>query len=290
MQAILITAYKNFEHLKNLVDFFDESYSVYIHIDQKSEVPAKYIEYLDQKSTVRLISREFNINWGGVNHLNAILLLAREALKDKSNIAFHLITGHDYPIKNLEEFNRFHFVNGTNSYMEYFPLPFDSWPRGGIDRLSRYNINDYVDGRKGLKKIFVEGVLKLQRIFGITRKFSDKFPKLYGGSTYWTLSRDCVEYVFKYMDAHPDFKKRFDYSFCSEEIFFQTVLLNSPLKDNIIQDNLRFIVWEVRNGNFPANLDMRDFEDITKSKALFARKFEFPVSSELLSKINQKIK
>jgi len=289
MQAILITAYKNIGHLNKLVDFFDGDFSIYIHIDKKSAISRDDINLLKNKKNVRLISQKYKINWGGINHLKAILLLAEEALKNKENTLFHLVTGHDYSIKPLSEFEKFAEGNSGKDFMEYHELPYSAWPEGGMDRLSRYNLYDLVDGRKGFGKRFIEGFSKLQKIIGFKRKFYPGFPKQFGGSTYWTLRRESLEYVFKYMDENPKFLPRFKYSFCAEEIFFQTILLNSPLKENIIQGNKRFIVWEVRNGNFPANLDETDYNNITKSEALFARKFEYPVSVGLLNKIEENL-
>ncbi len=36
-QAILITAYKNIAHLREIIDFFDDDFLFYIHIDKKSK-------------------------------------------------------------------------------------------------------------------------------------------------------------------------------------------------------------------------------------------------------------
>jgi len=290
MQAILITAYKNIEHLNNLTDFFDERYSIYIHIDKKSSISADEINTLKNKHNVYLVSQKYKVNWGGINHLKAILLLAEEALKNKENEIFHLITGHDYPVKSLAGFDKFALENADKDYMEYHPLPYSAWPEGGIDRLSRYNLYDLIDGRKGIGKRLIEGFSKLQKILGFKRSFYTGFPKQCGGSTYWTLKRESAQYVFQYMKDNPKFLPRFKYSFCAEEIFFQTILMNSPLKESVVPDNLRFIVWEVRNGNFPANLDESDYDNIKKSNALFARKFEYPVSQKLLVQIENSLK
>lgn len=35
-QAILITAYKNYHHLEEIIAFFDDDFEIYIHIDRKS--------------------------------------------------------------------------------------------------------------------------------------------------------------------------------------------------------------------------------------------------------------
>jgi hypothetical protein len=173
--------------------------------------------------------------------------------------------------------------------MEYHPLPYPAWPDGGMDRLLYYNMYDWIDGRKGLGERLIKGFAKRQKMAGFRRKYYEGFPPLYGGSTYWSLRRKSLEYIFEYMNSNPKFLKRFNYSFCSEEIFFQTILLNSPLKEGIVNNNMRFIVWEKRNDNFPANLDDSDYDAILKSDALFARKFEYPVSANLLKKIKQYI-
>lgn len=289
MQAILITAYKNFEHLNKIVDFFGSGFSIYIHIDKKTVVGNGEREALEKHENVRLLTQKYKVNWGGINHLLAILLLAEEALKNSDNTLFHLITGHDYPVKSLSGFETFGQENRHKGFMECHPLPYSPWPEGGMDRLSRYNLYDLIDGRSGIGKRFVQGLSKIQKILGFERKFYPGFPRLYGGSTYWTLGRESLEYVFRYMNENPGFLPRFKHSFCAEEIFFQTILMNSPFGKDIVPHNMRFIVWEVRNGNFPANLDESDYEDITKSDALFARKFEYPVSEKLLTKIKNRI-
>ncbi len=289
MQAILITAYKNYHHLEDLVNFFDDKFNIYIHIDRKSSISKDDIQKLSSKERVQYVSQTYKINWGGINHLRAILELAEKAVGDSTNKYFHLITGHDYPIVSIDRLNDFMEKNQDKDFMEYVPLPYPAWPEDGMDRLSRYNIYDLIDGRTGLNERLIKGFSKLQRKIGFKRSFSKDFPPLYGGSTYWSLKRESLEYVFQYMENHPRFLERFKYSFCSEEIFFQTILLNSPMKGNIINNNMRFIIWEERNGNFPANLDCNDYNDILKSDALFARKFEYPISEDLLKKIKENI-
>lgn len=289
MQAILITAYKNIEHLEEIVDFFGEGFNIYIHIDKKSKIAHQSIDKLLKNKNIASISQRYKINWGGLNHLLAILDLAEQAFANDRNEYFHLITGHDFPIKSKNYFSDFFNRNKHSNYMEYHKLPYADWPEGGMDRLSRYNLYDLIDGRTGSKEILLKRFSKLQKLLGIKRRLSNNFPDQYGGSTYWSLNREALEYTFYFMKNNPEYLKRFKYTFCAEEIFFQTILLNSPLKDKIINNNLRFIVWENRNGNFPANLDNTDYNDIKKSEALFARKFEYPASIGLLSLIKQNI-
>lgn len=285
MQAILITAYKNIGHLEEIVDFFGNDFTFYIHIDKKSKISQKAMDSLLRKENIQYISRQYTINWGALNHLLAILDVARHAFANSENEYFHLITGHDFPIKSPHDFSSFLSSNKQTNYMEYHKLPYEAWPEGGLDRLSRYNLYDLIDGRTGRKEILLKRFSKIQKLLGIKRRLYKGFPDQYGGSTYWSLSRKAIDYIFTFMKNNPKYLKRFKYTFCAEEIFFQTILLNSPLKETIINNNLRFILWETRNGNFPANLDATDYKSIQESDALFARKFEYPTSEQLLSLI-----
>lgn len=288
-QAILITAYTNIDHLNFLTDSLSAEYMYYIHVDKKSNIDQCEIEKLSEKKNVVLISQKYNVTWGGINHLKAILFLLQNALKDSDIEYFHLITGHDYPIKSSSEMTSFLEKNRGKEFLEYNKLPYNRWENGGYDRLLYYNVYDCFNGRKGWRNKMIKKLISIQRYLGLKRKYPKDFPQdLYGGSTYWTLSRGCIEYVFNYMKENPWYLRRFKYTFCSEEFFFQTLVLNSPFKENAVNNSKRFIVWEERNGNFPANLDMTDYDDILNSDAFFARKFEPKVSDTLITKLKSK--
>ncbi|NDW18279.1 hypothetical protein D0T53_06930 [Dysgonomonas sp. 216] len=289
--AIIITAYKNIEHLIKIATFFNyDNFKIYIHIDRKSKVSASDTEKLSQIKSIELISQKYKINWGGINHLKAILHLSEEALKDSSNEYIHLITGHDYPIKSCKNIDSFIYNNKGKEFMEVQKLPYERWPHGGLDRIEQYNFYDYLNGRSGFGRVFIALTKKLQTLIKFKRKLPKWFPPLYGGSTYWTLSSECVKYVLQHTNSNPAYLARFKYSFCSEEIFFQTLIMDSPFKHNVVNNNLRFIFWKERNGNFPANLDDSDFESLINSDALFARKFEYPVSQSLLNEVDNYLK
>lgn len=292
-QAVLITAYTNVGHLHEIIDYMPDAFLFYIHIDKKSSIKASDITELRKKRNVVFISQKYDVNWGGTNHLKAILLLLEVAFEESSNNYFHLITGHDFPIKSPDEITAYLHENAGKEFMEYNRLPYDAWrdEDGGYDRILYYNMYDCFDGRKGFKRSLMKKLIVLQKKLRIRRSLPKDFPsELYGGSTYWTLSRKSIEYVFNYLKNNSSFLKRFKYTFCSEEIFFQTIILNSPLKNNVVNNSKRFIVWEERNGNYPANLDKTDLKKIQESDAFFARKFEYPVSKQLLEQIKELFK
>lgn len=287
--AILITAYKDFEALEELIDKFDNSFNIYIHIDKKSKISDIAVANLLKKEQVKYLDQTYRVNWGGVNHLKSYLLLSRKALEKSENAYFHLITGEDYPLKGIKYFNEFLLEHSSDkySYLDYFKLPSAEWRQGGLQRLEYYNFFDVFNAKSALGSLCIRILQKIQRVLKLKRPldFSDQ---LYGGSTYWTLSREALQFVIDFTHQNPAFLKRFNFTFCAEEIYFQTVLLNSVFATRIRNDNLRFVDWESGKGGYPAYLDETDYEALIRSNKLFGRKIKSAYLKELLNLNNEK--
>ena len=275
-QAILITAYKDFDQLCLLVDFFDQDFNIYIHVDKKSTIPEDLKSELTGKKNVKYLRQDYKVNWGGVNHLKSYLKLAEISLHDVDNAFFHLISGQDYPIKNLKYFKRLAGENKDNikDYLAFRKMPKPDWHQGGMDRLEYYNLYDFFDARKKWRKKIIQFLVDLQKKTGFKRPIN-RFPgQLYGGSTYWSLSRATLQYVIDYTRNNKHFSDGFKYTFCAEEIYFQTVILNSVRSGNVVNNNQRYVDWKTQRGGNPAFLDEGDFEMLMESNKIFARKID----------------
>ena len=287
--AILITAYKNYHHLEEIIQCFDDNFELYIHLDKKSKISENELTKLKSNDAVKLVSQKYKVNWGGFYHLKSILYLTEQALKNPENQYFHLITGHDFPIKKASYFGEF-FENNDAEYMEYYTIPkMGHADNNNMDRIEYFNFHDLWNSKihKQFEKIRL--IIRLQKRLGFKRKLSSKMPKLYGGSTYWSLSRECLEYVLEFTQKNKWVLNRFKYTLCAEEFYFQTLIMNSNFAPKVVNDNLRHIDWVARNGNNPAVLDETDFEKLEETNAVFARKFDYPQSIGLLNKIKKLI-
>lgn len=284
--AILVTAYKNLEQLIFLINHFDEKFYFFIHIDKKSKVSSAIIDCLKSNNKVHFVSRKFKVNWGGRNHLLAILELCKVAISFKNISYFHLISGEDMPLKSSNSFREYFSNSLELNFLENFELPAPFWfkENGGFDRIKYYNFYDLFDGKKKLDTI--EYLVNIQKKYGISRNINFNFDKIYAGSTWWSLSRNAIDYVLLFSSSNNWFLKKMKFTFCSEELYFQTILLNSPLANLITNNNLRYIVWQYRNNSCPAYLDESDFHLIKQTNALFARKINHHISKNLISLIN----
>lgn len=284
--SMLITAYKDYEQLVGLIHSLHDDFDVYIHVDKKSLYTKSEIEALKAIRQVRYVSQKYTIFWGGLNHLKAGLLLLTEAVKNTSDGYFHLITAQDYPIKSNVFFINYFETHKGSEFLDFYDFPrVGGANNGGVDRIIYYNFNDILNFKDPKGWRYIKRLIALQKKLGFKRKIPKDMPKIYGGSTYWSLSYECSKYILDYLSENKGFLRRFKYTLCAEEYVFQTIIMDSRFKTNVINDNLRYIDWVARNGNNPANLDVTDYDILIKSNKVFGRKFEMPLSLDLLKKI-----
>lgn len=278
-QAVLITAYHDYPQLVRLVDYFDSDFEVFIHLDRRS---SQLPDGMFSRPNVH-IYRHYRVYWGSVNHLRAILLLMRQALGHGELEYFHLVTGNDYPIPPLSEFKSFCESHRHENYLEYFKLPRPGWDGdGGLDRVNYFWPQRWLrPGESQLGYRLTALAVKLQRKLGLRRRFDFFDGCFYGGGTYWSVSREAVEYALSFLQANPGYLRRFRGTKIAEEIGLPTLWANSGLP--LTNNSLRYIEWGP--GASPHVLTEHDYEKIVNSGCLFTRKMTSTHSMGLLNRI-----
>ncbi len=262
--AILILAHHKPEQLSVLVNHLKEDFDIYIQIDKKSNLE---IDDLPKANNVYCY-KDVEVFWGHFSQVkNMHYVLEKAYLKGYTHYCY--ISGDDLPIKNNDYIKSFFNKNSDSIYMYANPLPIKTWGfNHGFDRLDRYWFMK-VNNRK-IAKIIGRILLVTQRALGIKIK---RFPiDYYAGSNWINLTHESVSYIFTFLKENPKYFEKLKYSRATDEIWVQSILMNSPLKNNIVNDDLRYIDWETGPG-FPKVLDESDLTKIEASKALFGRKF-----------------
>jgi hypothetical protein len=106
-------------------------------------------------------------------------------------------------------------------------------------------------------------------------------PRVYGASQWWTMSRKHAEYIVRFHDENPIVREFFRYTMLPDESYIQSILLNSEYKNEVINNNLRYIDF-VGGGSHPKILAMEDIGHFDRNDIFFARKFDSHKSSELI--------
>jgi hypothetical protein len=296
--AYVILAHKLPEQLVRLVRKLDtKEDSFFIHIDKKAddETYKRISEPLRSFKNVRFLDR-LVCNYGDFTHVGATLHGIQEIITSGFQYDYViLLTGQDYPIKTNGYIRQVLEKCDSKSFMEYFTLPSNEhWKNenGGLDRLNYWHFN--IRGRSlsfpkkgGFEQSFLDSVgSAMAGILPARRKIPLNY-NLFGGSAYWCLSRECIEYLNKFVRENAAFVRFFRHVLLPEEIFFQTVLLNSPLADRLVNDNLRCINW---TGSWhPEIFRLKDFKTFINTDGLFARKFDTSIDAEVLDEIDRAI-
>ena len=272
--AYIVSAYKNLGQLDRLVRrLAADGSAVVVHVDRKTE-GREYgvlVAGLADVPAVRFLERH-RCQWGGFGHVRATLKGIDRLFRD--GVAFDyaiLLTGQDYPIKSRDALHKFFDENRGTSFMAHSELPSPWWsPCGGLDRIEYRHWRLYGRHlRLPLKRSFPAGL------------------RPFGGGAYWCLSRECIELVKDFAAERPDVVRFFKRVDIPDEVFFQTVIMNSPLAATVVNDNLRYIDWT--RGVRPAILGTGDFQALKESPKLFARKFDVTRGARILDLIDAEL-
>lgn len=285
-QAILILAHKDADYIYSLSILLKQKFNVYVHFDTKFNLSDEFKEKFN-KSNV-FICQKFNVKWGAFSIVEATFVLMKEALKNKDNTFFHLISGQDVPTKNINEIYNF-YNNNENIYMPYaFSKNIYKSHENVLWWTKYYFYFDKVNRRTWYGKIYHRVSLIIQMIFNIN-KFKNLNIKddIYHGSAWIDIPREPLEYVFDFLKERQNWYKLFQTSAWPDESVFQTVLCNSEYKGKIIKDNHRYIDWEHRYKNGPKFLDITDYDKIKTGNYHFARKIDKNISKELIIKLQK---
>jgi hypothetical protein len=275
--AYLIQAHKNFEQLNLLLDKLqDENNDFFIHIDKTSDkLFAKLNNKFNDFKNIYIIKNRINVNWSGFSQVKATLKMMKKVKNNKKEYDYiNFISGQDYPIKTNKEIKEFLTKNKGKQFLEYSPIGNYYW------RLKSYNFfREHPSNRKIYFKI-LDNLIRLLQKFLIKRNNLKNY-KLYKGSQWFTITYDCVKYIINFINKNPQYLEDFKYTACPDEHFFQIIIMNSYFKENVINNNFRYIKWS-NNKNSPCILTDEDYTDLKESKSLFARKFDININHKIL--------
>ena len=295
--AYIILAHKLPEQLVRLVRKLDTECSwFFIHIDKNTDTNTyrKMWEPLSSQRNVRFLERSA-CSLGNFSLLNPTLKGIKEILSTELNIDYVItLTGQDYPLKSNDYIQWYLEQHKGQSFMEYFPLPDDHWreENGGLNRIVYWHFHWRGRGhsiRRNSRYLAPLSTLLgpvLSSYLPIERRIPDNL-KPFGGSAWWCLSRESLEYVGDLMRRDKRLIRFFHHVSIPSEIFYQTVLMNSPLKNRIINDDLHYIHWPPNVAPHPYVLQKNEFEEFIHTDKLFARKFDTTLDAEVLDMIDE---
>ena len=233
--AYLILAHRNPRLIGKMIGALScENSAFFVHIDKKSNI-RDFL--LAGAHNVFFSDERIPVYWAEYSIVEATLILLRQALNDANNYEyFVLLSGSDYPLRSKEYINNYLDERRGGEFISMAKVPS---AEAGVP-LSKVNTFSIPSDRPILRFI-VKGCAKI----GLARRDYRKYLGIlhpYGGSQWWTLSRNACQYILDFVQENEAFCKFFARTLTSDETFFHTILGNSLFRPNI-QRSLMYDDW-----------------------------------------------
>lgn len=285
--AYMIIAHNEFELLEILVRLLDDPRNdIYVHIDAKVQnFDFAYFQGLVRCSKLQFTPRRLSVTWGDSSQVMTELLLLQTAVAGEEPAQpyayYHLLSGVDLPIKSNDEIHAFFEENDGKEFVHFSENEPDP---AFATRIRYYHL--FRKKRNLLTKVLAQIAFRLQVLLRVDRLKGQDLT-VQKGTNWFSITGAFARYIVSQADR---VKRLFAYSYCGDEVFVQTMLVNSPFAANLYMPNCnnnqmacaRLIDWE--RGK-PYVFRMADYDEIMRSSAMFARKFSMQTDPEIVKAI-----
>lgn len=276
-----------------------EDVAIHAHIDGKKD-PAPFVAAC-AGVPVTFASDPVKVYWGGYSQVAAMLKLLEQAVRSGKHDYYIFLSGRDYPLQSRSRLLELMARHPERNYMNFYALVDGTAMVNKIRRYCYYDIYAKFPTR------FVR-----RAVGRIVKEISARLParrfiagmQPYRGSTSWCITGEVARYIVDFVNdpRNAEYIKFFQSVSCADEVFFQTIVLNSPYAKtlnlfdvdgcrppgemkNENKASLHYIDWNPERED-PAILVDSDLEPMIASGKFFARKFDHKRSASVLDKID----
>jgi hypothetical protein len=287
-KAFMLMIHKNPYQVNYLLNQLleDGSSDIYIHINKLNR---NIEEKLLKHKNIYILEDCVDVYWGDIGLTKAMLILLNAVLKSGKYYDFvSFKTGQDLVISN--GLNK-HLLNNSNKiFMDARQVPKNDYTYAHIAIKWPKFAKRLYDGFQ-VARLLRTSLIHLNKI-GIN--FSPnpyKLPNnfnLYWGRTWFTIPFNVAKYIVDFVDDNPWYFRIFENALVPDELFFQTIIMNSPYSEEVLNDNLTYENKIINN--HPSIFTEVDIIKIEKSGKYFARKFDLSVDQKVIQFYVNKIK
>ncbi len=275
--AILIMAHKFPNQVANLCNLLThEKIAIYIHIDKKVDI--QQFKNVISNHNVYFIKNRSDTQWGGFSIIETIINSYKEILNNRKYDYICNISGQDLPIKSCEDLIEYISLNSGKEFIENIPYSNEhTWWKENKIRVEKYSFVN--QGFRG--KYRVEQILNR-----LSPKRKPPHNYTFSGNSGWfCLSYNAVIFLLSSYQNDIQLVRFFKYVWGADEIYFSTVLYNSPFREQIF-GNLVYTVWQTEDKLHPKTFRIGDENELHNSNKFFARKFDPTIDQNIIDQIS----
>jgi hypothetical protein len=284
--AYILQIHKNPDQVNKFINqiISIEKADVYVHIDKKN-YDQLYGKILKSPNVV-ILKESFDVIWGDITQVDATILLLREVIASGKSYDFVCFrSGQDLLVKNgFKEylinnknkiFMNVSYVENNDPHASFINV---RWPKKAR-RLYINPFHPYRLFRRAVALIYGLGINLLPNEKSLPEKFS-----IYEGSNWFCIPFHSCQYIIEFLDTNQWYYEVFKNSLVPDQFFFQTIIMNSKYKSDVVNNNLMYIKFgdSLKGRNNPITLRMEHIDVIKNSNEFFARKFDEDVDKHVI--------
>ena len=274
--AYLIMAHNEPEILQRLIHLLDcPENDIFVHIDKKSDIRQFALNQdTCHHSKLHILQDRISVNWGAFSIVECEMALMQTAHAQSDYDYYHIMSGVTLPIKHMHYIHEFFQNHQGTIFLGIDIGEIEEEAKRRIIYRNFFNDNQFRFLGNHTRQQLNGLSFRIQKLLHL-EKNSTRELKI--GAQWCSLTDAAVELLLSSKDW---IRKTFQYGSCVDEIYKQTVIWNSPLRDKIykignsLEGCMYEIDWNRGNGSSPYTYSTEsDIELLIKSDKLFARKF-----------------
>jgi hypothetical protein len=277
--------HNEFEILSRLIMALDDSRNdIYIHFDRKLiECPS--VE--TKNAGLFILKNRVDVRWGDISVVKAEYALFKEAFQRGKYAYFHLLSGVDLPLKSQDEIHKFFAEHAGKEFIGFSQYDYTEEVDRKVRRIHLFA--KYFRSTGSLadmaRKVVRAAFLRIQFLLHIRINKQELFKK---GTQWISVTENFVRYLLS--EKH-EVLSMYRNTFCSDEIFAQTLCWNSIFRERIynLEDEakgcMRKIGW--RDGQL-FDWTNADYDELMQADAVYARKFN-SANMDVVEKIASRV-
>lgn len=288
--AHLILAHTDPEHIGRLSKKLSAYSDVYIHIDcSVDEKPFR--KSVGNFDNILFIQKRFRCWWGGYNVIRAEMELLTKAMEIQNYDRLVFLQGADYPLKSGNEISSFFELHKETEFIHCSPCSYSKDPYF----YRRCRCYWFYDNPNLLKQIWnkLNFIFSLPLRDGVIHEGSRKI-EVYWGSAQWAITGKCAKYIIDFHLSHKKVNKWFKHAFPVDELYVNTIVMNSVFASNTLYKNQNPVksLVELRNLHYfeyPFTVKVftaADYVELCNLDELYCRKVNTYESTDLLNMID----
>jgi hypothetical protein len=240
-----------------------------LHVDRKTP-QEPFEQALLERNDVKFVERRACVYLASYRIVEAALRCFELALSAGADVIV-LLSGQDYPLRAAPEICAHLSAHANRQFIDYTPIGPQFWP----ERINHFYFNS-------VRPLLVQRMLnKAAKYF---RRRRPDIP-VYGGSAWVSVNAAFTRHLLATLGNPTTVRRYLRFTHVPEELAIQTVALNSPFAQSVVNDNLRHIRWKP-NAAHPDVFTIADFNELVGSGKLFARKFDLDTHPQILDRLD----